>query len=51
MRLEEHVMAKIIYNQMCEFSNLKGWREVAKQTLTIFIYMIPGAGIPMLREK
>ena len=51
MRSEEHLMAEILYNHMCEGVDLKGWKEDAKQTLTVFIYIIFEAGIPMLSKK
>ena len=39
-------MAEIIHSHMCEGVDLKGKREVAKQTLTLVIYIIPRKSYP-----
>ena len=45
------MMEKMIYNHMCEGVDLKAWREAEKQTLTVFIYIIPKVGISMVGTK
>ena len=51
MRLEEHVMAEILYSHMCGGVELKGRREDIEKTLIVFIHIILDAGIPMVRTK